>query len=127
MLSELGFIDLDVTPVSLPLNVQSSVSENISFAGNEISIIEAGIYRVQVSVIGDTIVGNMVSTNLTINSLPQLLVSQSLDSNYSFSFTDYYTLSAGDLLGIEMSSSSPVTFMLAPFGITASLLVERVG
>ena len=123
--------EITFTPTPIPLSVQSVSYSNIDYStANFIQIIEPGIYRVDVIVAGAAIPGQVIKTSLTINGVTQDEATQALifgDYTGTFSIINYYTLAAGDVLGIEISSVSPDSaFLFSVHGPGAILSVMQI-
>ncbi len=124
-------LEITFTPTQIPLSVQSASYSNIDYStANSIQIIEPGIYRVDIIVAGAAIPGQVIKTSLTINGVTQDEATQALifgDYTGTFSIINYYTLAAGDVLAIEISSVSPdSSFLFSVLGPGAILSVMRI-
>lgn len=124
-------LEITFTPTQIPLSVQSASYSNIDYStANSIQIIEPGIYRVDIIVAGAVIPGQVITTSLTINGVTQDEATQALifgDYTGTFSIINYYTLVAGDVLAIEISSVSPdSSFLFSVLGPGAILSVMRI-
>ncbi|WP_230399614.1 BclA C-terminal domain-containing protein [Novisyntrophococcus fermenticellae] len=130
-MSTAGFIALTDTPVTVPLPEQSSASAGLDFAtADNITIVEDGVYRVDFHVLGSYgEIGN-VNVSLAIDGTPQpggMLAYELLASELiTFTLTNYYTLTAGAQLSLQMFASVPGNFFFAATGPSATLSVERV-
>ncbi|WP_164509117.1 collagen-like protein [Clostridium rectalis] len=127
-----GTMALTTTPTVVPLTIQSNESNNVDYStANTITIVERGIYRVDVHVAGSTSPDDVVFTSLAINGSAQINTNQALlstgDTTTTFVPSNYYLLDTGDQLTIQMSSSNnPTTFFFSVTGSGAILMVQRV-
>ncbi|WP_024344932.1 hypothetical protein [Lacrimispora indolis] len=131
-MSELGTLALTTTPVTVPMTIQTTASDNVDYTtANTITIVESGVYRIDVLIAGASSSDEDVLASFVINGTPQTTMQQSLqatsDTTTTFAMADYYTLTAGDLLTLQMQSLvAPITFFFPATGLGARILVERI-
>ena len=131
--SEIGTLSLPAnTPVTIPMSLPSNVSWNINyFTTNAITIEYPGAYQVNIYLSGNTLVTTNVVLSLNVNGVPDSILTQSLeftadDRGTTFALTNYIWLTAGDVLTLEIGSSSATLFSFPSFGVGANLSVLRV-
>lgn len=132
LMTDADSIELTATPQNVPMIIQSEDSTGVSYTNvNAITIIDEGIYRVDIQVIG-SITGDpaQVITALAINNAPVTNMTQAIDftslDNGTFTMTNFLTLEPGDQLTIQMNSADTLTFNFSTSGIGAILSVQRV-
>lgn len=132
LMTDLTFpIEIDsTTPVTIPLSIQSSVSNNVDYTTeNSIRIIEPGIYRVDFVAAGTADPGQAVTTSLVINGVEKEESKQTListETTITFVMVNYYSLAAGDVLELQMIGYAPGSFFFSPVESGAILSVMRV-
>ena len=131
LLSDEGSIPLTETPVVVPMTVQSGAFMDIDYSvANAITMMETGIYRIDILVAGTTVVTESISLALAINGVPNDDMMQSMEftavNTTTFAMTNYLSLNMGDVLTLQMSSITATTFFFPPLGPGATLSVQRV-
>jgi hypothetical protein len=110
---------------------QSTASAGLDFTtADNITITEAGTYRIDITALGAFGETGTVTLSLGLNTVPQGVMTQSMDvlagEPITFGLIDYYDLTPGEQLTVQMSASvaGDFTFPVAGRGVTLS--VERV-
>ncbi|WP_075758252.1 hypothetical protein [Sporomusa sphaeroides] len=122
---------MTATAVEVPMPNQSTASDGLDFTtANNITITEDGTYRIDISALGAFSDAGTVTISFGIDGVPQTVTSQSMEvlggEPITFSLIDYYVLTAGNQLSVQMSSSVAGDFTFPAAGSGAVLSVERV-
>ncbi|WP_139348697.1 hypothetical protein [Clostridium sp. Marseille-P2415] len=116
---------------TVPLTNQSVTFANINrIITDSITIVEAGTYRIDIFVSGNTSVADSVTVSLGLNAVPSPDMTQTLEliagTTATFALTNYFSLAAGDELTILMSADTEATFFFPPTGRGATLSVLQI-
>ncbi|MGI6168915.1 MAG: hypothetical protein ACOYI4_04240 [Christensenellales bacterium] len=134
-MTELGSLNLTSTPIAVPFDLQSDAFDHVSYTNpNAITVDEAGIYLILVTMSGRSISGASsvsIVLRLAVNNVAQANTMQTQEFSSAelntFVFSNIMTLSAGDQLSL-LTASDPDTLFSAPqIGQTAGLGVVRLG
>ncbi|MCG7409197.1 hypothetical protein MH117_17405 [Paenibacillus sp. ACRRX] len=130
-MTETGSLNLTSTPIVVPLDLPSAVSDNISYANaNAITILESGTYRVDITMSGRSLNTTTITLVLAINNVPQGNTIQSLEFSTfelnTFVFSNFLSLTSGDQLSLLISSEPDTLFSTPQLGQTGGLVVQRV-
>lgn len=131
LLSTEGIVELSSTPTTLILDEQSLASSNLDYSTpNSIVIVNSGVYRIDISVIGVSLITQAVTVALAINSIASNDIIQSIEATaattVTFALTNFISLSAGDELTLQMDATNDSIFSLVPFGTGVVLSVQRI-
>ena len=131
LMTSAGSIQLNTTPTKVIMTEQSQASMGIDYSyANAIRIKNTGIYRIDILVVGNSVVNENVSVRLNINGVTSEYILQTLNltsiSVATFAITNFVTLSAGDILALEMVASDSMTFYFPSEGPGAILSVRQV-
>ncbi|PWJ50857.1 hypothetical protein SAMN05216529_103153, partial [Faecalicatena contorta] len=129
--SAVGTLALTTIDAEVPMPNQSTASAGLDFTtANNITITEDGTYRIDITALGSFSENATVIFSLGLNSIPQGVMRQAMEvlagEPITFSLIDYYDLTAGEQLTIQMSSSVAGDFTFPIAGRGATLSVERV-
>ncbi|SHK41578.1 hypothetical protein, partial [Desulforamulus aeronauticus] len=129
--STVGTIALTNTSVDVPMPNQSTASAGLDFTtANNITITEDGTYRIDISALGAFSVDGTVTISFSVDGVPQAATSQGMEvlagEPITFNLINYYDLTAGEQLSVQMSSSVAGDFTFPVAGSGAVLSVERI-
>ncbi|MGI6161978.1 MAG: hypothetical protein ACOYJD_08095 [Christensenellales bacterium] len=80
LISTEGSVEVGLTPVTIIMDEQSAVSMNVDYSTpNAITILEDGVYRVDIFVTGNTVVPQLIVLSLNINGIPNSAMTQGID------------------------------------------------
>ena len=131
LMSDVGSIQLTTTPSTVIMTERSQASADISYStANAITIENAGIYRVDILVVGNSVINQNARVGLNINGVSSDDIRQTLNltalSVATFALTNFLTLNAGDILTLQMVAAEELVFYFASEGPGAILTVEQV-
>lgn len=131
LMTELGVLTLTPVSITLPLVNQSPSSAGLDYTTPDtITITEDGVYRINVDVTGSFSTDGTVSVILAVNGIAQGDMNLALEMVSgivsTFSLTNYYALSAGDQLTIQMNATVDGLFAFGLISQAGVLAVERV-
>lgn len=126
-----GLLELTTSNTVVPLDTASEVSSNITFGpANSITIQQTGAYQVIASVIGQVLETNeTIGLTVRVNGATRLSQALPTDAGIIMTFylNSFLELNEGDVLTLQMSASSDLTFFFLPGGSAATLSVLFVG
>lgn len=131
-MTDTGSLNLTATPITVPLDLQSSVSDQVAYTAlHQLTIEEAGTYLVTVTMSGRSItVATSITLALSINGTAQTGVMQSQEFSVAelntFVFSNILELNDGDELGLLISAEPDTLFSTPQLGQSAGLVVLRI-